>query len=79
MDISPPFGNKPRKTSPGEERERYADLAIMGLRLLGVTLTANERASVSVLIGAMVREAPKIKHSDLVKVLRLLEGAVIGH
>ena len=76
MGDIPNFGEEVRAQSKGEADQEYADLGIMGVRLLGMRFTTNERYALAVVIGAVVREAPKVERSNLVKTLRMITNAV---
>lgn len=75
MDIVNPF-EEPRVKSKGEADQEYADLGMMGVRLLGMHFTTNERDALATVIGAVVREAAKVDRSNLVKTLRMITDAV---
>jgi hypothetical protein len=54
VQIPSPFEEKepPRRVSPGETYERFADLAVMGVRLfLGLEMSLSERAALVTLLG----------------------------
>jgi hypothetical protein len=67
---------QPRTTSKGESDQQSAALLMMGVKLLGMNLTKREQNALATVLGAMKREVPKVKHSDLISTLRLLEAAL---
>jgi hypothetical protein len=62
MGFAPDFGEPPRKESPGEARQRLADLAVMAVRLfLHTDLSPKERDAVVTLLGVFHRIAKSAK------------------
>jgi hypothetical protein len=66
------------KVPKGVKDQQYAELGMMVLRILGMTFTEGERDALAKVIGAVVREAPKVEHSNLVKTIRLIEKLAGG-
>ena len=71
-----PFQEPPRKKSKGEVVQEHAGLAKMATRLLGMSFTENEFAALTIVLNALEREAPKVERSNLVKLIKMMEGAI---
>jgi hypothetical protein len=56
MGFEPDFGESPRKPSPGELRQHWADLASMAARLyFNLELSPKEREAILTLMGTVHR------------------------
>jgi len=67
-----------RTPAKGETDQEKASLALMAIRLLGMTFTAREEEALAVLIGAVVRETPKVERSSLVNLIRLVTNSIVA-
>lgn len=67
-----PYEEK-RPPSKGELQQEYASLALIVMRMLDMYFTENEREALASVIGAVMREAPKVERGSVATLIRMIE------